>query len=203
MRLKQHFVVPYPRDLVWKYFGEVEDVTRCMPGAALTEPPQGNRVKFQLKVKLGPIAAAFVGEADLDRNDEAYRGALRGSGRDDRSGSRAKGEVVYQLAEEDGGAATGVDVTVDYSLAGSLAQFSRAGIVNDLAQRLSAEFAGNLEDRLARASGTQPGGTGTPDTGQGPAPIAEPAAELHAGKLLWSVIWARIRRLFRRTPDRG
>lgn len=203
MQLKQHFLVPYPREVVWKYFGEVEDVTRCMPGAALTEPPQGNHVRFQLKVKLGPIAAAFVGEADLERNDEVYRGTLRGSGRDGRSGSRAKGEVVYQLAEENDGAATGVDVTVDYSLAGSLAQFSRVGIVNDLAQRLSAEFARNLEDRLARATGTQPGGAGTQDTGQGPAPMPETAAELRAGKLLWSVIWARIRRFFRRTPDRG
>lgn len=203
MQLKQYFLVPYPRDVVWKYFGEVEDVTRCMPGAALTEPPRGNHVRFQLKVKLGPIAAAFVGEADLERNDEAYRGTLRGSGRDGRSGSRAKGEVVYQLAEENGGAATGVDVTVDYSLAGSLAQFSRVGIVNDLAQRLSAEFARNLEDRLARATGTQPGGAGTQDTGQGPAPMPQSAAELRAGKLLWSVIWARIRRFFRRTPDRG
>lgn len=203
MQLKQHFLVPYPRDVVWKYFGEVEDVTRCMPGAALTEPPQGNHVKFKLEVKLGPIAAAFVGEADLERNDETYRGTLHGSGRDGRSGSRAKGEVVYQLAEKNDGAATGVDVTVDYSLAGSLAQFSRAGIVNDLAQRLSAEFARNLEDRLAQATGTQPGGAGTQDTGRGPAPMPKPAAELRAGKLLWSLIWARIRRLFRRTRDRG
>ena len=202
MQLKQSFLVPYPRDVVWKYFGEVEDVARCMPGAALTEPPRGNHVNFQIKVKLGPIAAAFVGEADLERTDDDYRGTLRGAGRDRRSGSRAKGEVVYRLSEENGGAATGVDVTINYSLAGSLAQFSRGGIVNDLGERLCAQFARNLEDRLGQASSAGSGNTAMPDTGQGPETSTEPASELRAGRLLWSVIWARIRRFFAHTARR-
>lgn len=194
MQLKQQFLVPYSRGRVWDYFGEVEDVTRCMPGATLTEPPEGNHVRFELKVKLGPIAAAFVGEADLERDDDNFRGILRGSGRDGRSGSRAKGEVIYQLAESEDGAATVVDVAVDYSLAGSLAQFSRVGIVNDLAERLTAQFARNLEDRLAEKSAAGKDSAETPDTIREP----EPAAELHAGRLLLSVIWSRICRFFRR-----
>lgn len=198
MQIKQQFTVPFPRDQVWEYFGNVGEVTTCMPGATLREPPEGNQVKFQLDVKLGPIAAAFAGDADLDRDDASYRGVLQGRGRDKRSGSQAKGEVVYQLTEENGGQATRVDVTVDYSLAGSLAQFGRGGIVNDLASRLTAQFAENLEASLADSSQTDSAGAAAGDSsGAGPAD-RKPAVELDAGGLLLSVLWGRIRRFFAR-----
>ncbi|MCH7795279.1 MAG: carbon monoxide dehydrogenase, partial [Proteobacteria bacterium] len=95
-----------------------------------------------------------------------------------RSATRAKGRVAYRLIEEGGGAATRVEVAVAFSLAGPLAQFSRGGIVTDLAARLTAAFADNLQARLdAEASGA----------------AAPAAAKLDAGGLLVSVLWARIK----------
>ena len=106
-----------------------------------------------------------------------------------RTNSAASGEVSYVLTEEKAGAATRVDVEVGYALTGALAQFSRSGIVNDLAERLTAAFARNLESRLS-------GGT---DSASG-APARQP--ELDAGSLVLAVIRARIggssARLFRR-----
>lgn len=195
MKLEQTFTVPYPPARVWEYFGNVTEVTTCMPGASLTEPPDDNRVKFQLKVKLGPIAAAFAGQAEHERDDTTRRGVLRGGGRDARSGSRASGEVVYALAEEQGGDATRVDVTVDFRLAGSLAQFGRSGIVNDLGARLTAQFAANLKERLAAGAGAE-----------GPAAGAPPGSgetELRTGSLLLSVLWDRLRRVLARLLGRG
>lgn len=200
MKLEQQFTVPYPRAQVWEYFGDVAEVTSCMPGASLTQPPEGKRVKFQLRVKLGPIAAAFTGEADYERDDTTHRGVLRGSGRDTRSGSRASGEVAYTLSEEEEAAATRVAVTVDYSLAGPLAQFGRSGIVNDLAARLTSQFASNLKQRLAASAATTPSAEPpTEEDGLGDADASKsttrPAAELHAGSLLVSVLWNRVKRL--------
>lgn len=203
MKIKQQFTVPYPRDQVWEYFGNVGEVTTCMPGASLREPPEGKQVKFQLNVKLGPIAAAFAGDAELERDDAGYRGVLKGSGRDKRSGSQARGEVVYELSEENGGAATRVDVTVDYSLAGSLAQFGRSGIVNDLAARLTSQFAKNLEAGLADTSRAGSPQESSGDSGEARPGQRKPAAELKAGGLLLSVIGARIRRFFSRLLGRG
>ncbi|MEE9250828.1 MAG: carbon monoxide dehydrogenase, partial [Alphaproteobacteria bacterium] len=74
--------------------------------------------------------------------------------------------------------------------AGPLAQFGRAGIVNDLAARLTAEFAKNLEARLDSAAG---------EAAAEPAP----APELDAGALVFAVIWQRIKAFLARLFGRG
>ncbi len=191
MELKQSFVIERPRAVVWDYFANVDEVARCMPGASLTEPVSGDRIKGEIAIKLGPIGAEFAGDGQFERDDTNYSGVIRGSGRDSKTGTRAKGEVVYVLVEENDGAATRVDVVVEFSLAGSLAQFSRGGIVNDLATRLTDAFAENLAAKLDQA------GAATP------AVAPEAAAQLDAGSLLWSVIRARIRAFFARLFGRS
>jgi carbon-monoxide dehydrogenase small subunit len=74
---------------------------------------------------------------------------IRGAGRDRGTGSRTKGEVTYRLTGEDDGRQTRVLLSVEYSLQGALAQFARSGIARDLARRLVADFAANLNARLA------------------------------------------------------
>ena len=97
--------------------------------------------------------------------------------------------MSYVLVEEGAGAATRVNVEVGYALRGALAQFSRSGIVNDLAERLTAVFAKNIEARLS----------GGADSSNG---VAAPQAELDVGALILSVIRTRIRRVFDRLMGR-
>jgi carbon-monoxide dehydrogenase small subunit len=186
--LRQSFMVDHPRERVFAFFGRLDQVAGCMPGAALTEAPRQGHVRGRLRVKLGPIAADFAGEADIERDPTSHRGVIRGHGRDSRTSSTAIGEVSYVLVEERSGAATRVDLEVGYALRGALAQFSRSGIVNDLAERLTAGFAKNVEARLRGA-----------DSSSG---VAPPQAELDAGSLILSVIRARIRRFFDRLLGR-
>jgi aerobic carbon-monoxide dehydrogenase small subunit len=190
MEIKQSFTVDHPPARVWAFFAEIEHVVPCMPGAALTAPAQPDHVEGKIGIKLGPIQAAFAGSAELERDEATLTGTIRGQGRDNRSNSRAKAEIRYAVVAEQDGAATRVDIVVDYSLAGSLAQFSRGGIVNDLAGRLTEAFADNLRARLDRDSGEAETKTTT-----------EPAGEtrpLNAGALLFQVIWARIKAFFSR-----
>ncbi|HYG84990.1 MAG TPA: SRPBCC family protein [Azospirillum sp.] len=192
-QISQSFTVHFPRERVWRALGDIERVIGCMPGAALTKPPEGNKVFGQMKVKLGPISAAFAGEGQLTMDDSTYTGVVHGQGLDQKNNSRAKADVTFAAVEE--GGSTRVDLTVDFTLTGMLAQFSRGGIVQEIAQRLTAEFARNLEARLAAevppsttaaVSAASTGPAPGPEVSAEPTP--EPAKELNAVALLWAIV---------------
>ncbi len=181
--LAESFVVRRPPAEVWRLLGDLELIARCLPGAELDEHDARN-VKGRMRVKVGPIAAAFAGAATIERDDRNLAGVVRGAGSDGATGSRTRGEVEYVL-QPDGADATRVAVTIRYSLQGALAQFSRSSVARDLAQRLIGQFASNLDARL------DPGRAGA----AGP---AAPAEGLDLGGLVWAWIKERLARLFGR-----
>jgi hypothetical protein len=89
-----------------------------------------------------------------------------------------------------------VVVGVDYTLTGSLAQFSRGGIVRELANALTAQFAARLAARLPQAVEA----SSTPSTEA----LPPPNTPLDGGSLLALVLRSRWRRfvawLRRRAP---
>jgi carbon-monoxide dehydrogenase small subunit len=183
---RQSFTVSHPIDEVWAFFGRIEEVAACLPGASLAGPPQegpdGSRVDGQIRVKVGPIAAEFQGVADVARDDATLSGTIIGSGRDRRSNSATRGVIRYALRPGEGASETHVDVDVGYTLTGMLAQFGRSGLVQDVANRLTAAFVRNLEARLAHGS-----------SGDAAAPAK--AEELNALSLITAVVVARMKRL--------
>ena len=152
---EDHFTVAYPPERVFDMFGDVAKVAACLPGAALTGVPSPERVDGMIRVRLGPISANFRGAARIERNLENLSGRILGMGSDQRSRSSTQGEIRYRLVPTDQGAATRVELSIGYSLRGMLAQIAREGLVRDLAARLTADFARNLERQL---SGIQPDG---------------------------------------------
>jgi carbon-monoxide dehydrogenase small subunit len=180
-RFEESFVIRRTPAEVWRAFADLPSVAACLPGAALTEHDSA-MAKGKMTVKLGPIVAGFAGSAAIERDDATMIGTIRGAGADGGTGSRTRGEVTYHLAPEAGGASTRVFVVVEYSLQGTLAQFSRSGVAQELGRRLVGEFAANLNARLAGG-----GGTGM---------AASPPAPLDAGNLVWAWIADRVRRLF-------
>lgn len=175
-RLQQSFTVAHPADAVWAVFRDIEAVAACMPGVTLTAPPAGDTVDGQVAVKLGPISASFAGSATVAFDDAARSGTVSGQGRDTGSGSSVRGEVSFSVAEA--GSETVVDVTVAYALTGSLAQFARGGIVNDVAARITRDFAANLQARLEGRE-------------------AE-VTEIAGGSLFFAAVWSFVKRLFGR-----
>jgi carbon-monoxide dehydrogenase small subunit len=162
-------------------FGDIATVAACLPGASLTAPPNLARVEGTIRVKLGPIAATFAGAARVERNETDLSGRIIGIGNDRRSRSSTHGEIRYRLSPLDQGAATRVDLSVGYRLSGMLGQVGRPGLVRDLAARLIAEFAGNLDRRM---SGTSLDGA--------------VATELSGASLVFSLLRARAARWFGR-----
>lgn len=187
-QITQSFEVDQPVQVVWDFFQSVPQVAECMPGVELTETAGDGVYKGKMKVKLGPISAQFQGEARIEDLDEAARtGSISAKGADQKGGSRASATVKYALVAA--GEATNVDISADIHLQGSMAQFGRTGLIQDVSSQLTREFAGCLGQKLMAA---------TP----------EAAAEVKAGEvkgfsLFFSSLWARIRRLFGGSKDAG
>jgi len=145
-RIEAEVIVKQPLEALWAAFADMPAVAACLPGAEITES-SANAVKGRIQVKFGPMRASFAGGATLERDEQAKRGAIRGAGQDALSSSRARGDIVYQLAAA-GGGATRIRISIDYNLQGPLAQFSRGGLVKELVGRMIAEFGANLERQL-------------------------------------------------------
>jgi carbon monoxide dehydrogenase subunit G len=151
VQLQQTFEIPSGADRVWAWFKDIESVVGCLPGASLRAPPDNGKLQLAMVVKLGPITANFVGEGEARFDDASHSGSVQGAATDRKSASRIKGQVDFALTEVTGTPATRVALTIDYSMGGTLAQFSREGIVRELAQRLTDTFAANLRRKLEAA----------------------------------------------------
>lgn len=172
------FDVPFPAARVWEFMSDLPAVASCLPGAVIEEQ-EGDLVKGKIAIKFGPMAAAFKGSANLERNESAMSAVLRGSGQDTLSQSRAKGDVSYVVKPTSDNASR-VDVELVYSLQGPLAQFSRSGLVQDFVRRMIADFGKNVAQRLDRPAGSEP----------------LPQAEFSPFKTFVSIMWERIKRIF-------
>jgi carbon-monoxide dehydrogenase small subunit len=179
--LMQHFSVAHPPGQVFAMFDDIATVAACLPGASLTAPPGPERIEGAIRVKIGPIAATFLGAARVERSPADMSGRIIGIGNDRRSRSSTQGEIRYRLVPIEQGAATRVDLSIGYTLTGMLAQVGRPGLVRDLVARLIAEFAGNLDRRM---SGKSPGDAA--------------AAELNGMSLVSGLLRARVARWFGR-----
>ena len=177
-RLNQSFTVKHPPDEVWTFLRDLQQVARCLPGAAITRV-DGDRFEGEIRVKLGPIKTVFASEGLITRSEAARQATVIAQGRDAQSASRVKGKIDYRMRETIDGD-TQVEVEVGYALAGALAQFGRGGLVTELVNRLTAEFARNMAARLANKD------VAVEET-------TDRAATLDAGGLFWSALWARLK----------
>ena len=177
--LEQQFHVAHPPERVFAMFDDIAAVAACLPGASLTAPPKPERVEGEIRVRIGPIAATFSGAARVERNPGDMSGRIVGIGNDRRSRSSTQGEIRYRLVPIAQG--TRVDLSIGYTLTGMLAQVGRPGLVRDLATRLIAEFAANLDRRLS-----------------GTLPADAVAADLNGMSLVSGLLRARVVRWFGR-----
>jgi carbon monoxide dehydrogenase subunit G len=214
--LEQQFEIPGTADRVWRWFNNIEAVVDCLPGASLRAPPDSGKLQLAMVVKLGPISTNFIGEGEIDLDDATRKGIVSGAAVDRKSGSRIKGRVCFAVSESLGSPAhiTRVALAIEYTMGGTLAQFSRESIVRDLAQRLTDTFAANMCRKLESTSALVTAATASPSadviancTAPQEAGAALPRnrspfpkASLNLGAVLWAAFMDHIRQLFRRRP---
>jgi uncharacterized protein len=189
MKIEKNFELEHPREFVWHRMNDVYFVAQCLPGASIVEDLGENRYKCRMSVKVGPMAASFDGEVAIESQPSVQTAIVSGKGADPRSSSRATGTMTYRLSEGSSSGATRVDVVSDINLAGPLAQFGKGAVMQEVANRITAEFINNFEQTLSAIRETEQ--AGRPESGSSSQP-------LDAGNLLWSILRERFLALFRR-----
>jgi uncharacterized protein len=189
MQIDNEFTVAAPIDRVWAYLLDVERVAPCMPGAELTEVVDDHTWKGKTSVKVGPVALSFAGTVVMqERDDAGHRVVLKAQGMEQRGKGAASASVVSQLVEVAGG--TKVTMQADLTISGAVAQYGR-GMIQDISQRLTGEFAACLERNITAEAASSPGSAEL----AAPAAVARPVKGFRLG--LWAA-WRAVARFFRR-----
>lgn len=160
MKIRQEFTLDRPRPEVWAFFHDIPAVADCLPGAEYLGQKEDGSHSGRMSVKVGPFQANFEGAADVSYDEAAHAAAMSGKGVDKRGASR--GKMRMDVALHDEGGRTRVEVDADVQLSGSIAQFGRTGIVEEIAATLISDFVANVEQAL-------------PETAAAPASRAEAA----------------------------
>ncbi len=180
MELTNEFVIDRPVDETWKILNDLEFIAPCMPGAQLTEI-DGDDYRGQVKIKVGPITAAYKGTASfIEQDADNHVAKLKAEGRDPRQGNA--NALVTATMTSAGDSATTVNIHTDLSLSGKIASFGR-GAIEDVSAKILGQFADNLRQKLEDSSSTESAnaGAGEPATaadaaGTAPSGAATPGA---------------------------
>jgi carbon monoxide dehydrogenase subunit G len=146
MKLENEFTVDVPVDEVWDVLLDLERVTPCLPGAALTEE-SGDEYKGEMKIRLGPVTQNYNGTVKIEEADEsAHRAVIKADGKDARGQGTASATITSTLHDE-GDGSTRVNVETDMQITGRAAQFGR-GVQQEVAEKLLTQFAECLEEQI-------------------------------------------------------
>jgi carbon monoxide dehydrogenase subunit G len=201
MDITEQTRIPSPLAEVWPLLSDPATVAGCIPGAQLA-PDQGDGVwRGAIRVRFGPTAAVFRGEATLAFDHDAHRCTIEGRGIDQRGASRALSSGTIHAVEESG--ETLLTVAGSFTVTGPLETFANAGGVH-LARALLADFSANMaklvaERRAAAPAPAEPTAAEATPAAAPPPPAPPQARELSAMRLLWQAFRSWLRSLFGNT----
>jgi len=174
VKLDNEFTVEVPVEDVWKVLLDLERITPCLPGAALTEETGDSEYDGKMKVKLGPVTQEYKGTVKIEEADESqHRAVLKADGKDARGQGTASATITSILHDE-GNGSTRVQVETDMQITGRASQFGQ-GIQQQVSKKLLTRFADCLEQEIVGG-----GGAGE-DTGSA-ATQTEPSANGSSGE---------------------
>ena len=166
MQLENRFTVPVGVDRAWDVMLDVERVVPCFPGAAVTAVAD-DAIDGSVRIKLGPVLLHYAGTATFLEKDPVHRRAvLAARGSDRKGGGSAAATITATLQPLDDSATECVIVT-DLDITGRPAQFGR-GIMTEVGNRITAQFASNLSAMLGAADPRGAGPSAPPPTPSAP-----------------------------------
>ncbi|HEX5405104.1 MAG TPA: SRPBCC family protein [Pseudonocardiaceae bacterium] len=213
MLIENSFQVAADPDQVFDFLQDANNVVACMPGAELVEDLGNDSYRGKVKIKIGPVTAAYTGTATITQRDAGERVAiLLAEGRDTKGNGSAKATATMRVSAGADGVGSAVLLHTDLSVSGRLAQFGRS-VMADVSNRMVGEMATRVRDTIeaahqvptdsgaATADGNPPGAAPATTT----APAARPPAgddAIKASSIAWSVLAGVFRRLFARLRGR-
>ena len=166
-QLVQSLSIAVDADAAWSAISDPVLIIACVPGARLISV-DGEQIRGEIAVAMGPIQAAFAGQARVVYDPQPRSGTVSGS----QLSASARFEVT--IAGPD---ASLIRLETSYDLQGPLAQFGRGPILEALAAEIAEATSRNLAARL---------------TGKD-APAAQ-TTPLNLGRLLWRTLLRWLRR---------
>ena len=197
--IEKSLALPLSAALGWHLLENIEEIATCLPGAKITERVDDTHYKGIVTVKLGPATISFKGVIEIVSRDPA-RHNLHITGR----GADTTGTSGASLDLTAGVVATGADSCSlsgrsEVAVTGKVAAFG-ARLMNTVTDQLLKIFFANLLARAEALAAAQPVAAASAEETPAPPPAAAPAAaELNALALIWAVVTAFFRGLFRRT----
>ncbi len=202
MEISEKTRIRAPLTDVWPLLSDPALVASCIPGAQLAPDEGDGTWRGSIRVRFGPTAAVFRGEANLTFDHVVHRCVIEGRGIDQRGASRAMSNGTLEAVAE--GEETVLTVDGSFTVTGPLETFANAGGVH-VARALLAEFSENIARLVMERQGATPPVTDEATTASAPpaAPTVPPATpvagpELSAAGLLWRIVKAWFRGLFKK-----
>jgi carbon monoxide dehydrogenase subunit G len=203
VKFENGFTTQAPADEVFEALMDVRGVATCLPGATVGDETDDGGLEATVAVKVGPIRMTYAGTMHVTERDDAARTAsMNIKAREQRGQGNAEANVGLAVTGIDGGSQA--TITTDLMVTGRVAQMG-AGIMQEVANAMVAQFAECLQSKLAPAPPAAPAaaanGAAQPQDVATAAPPQAPAAPAQAEAvrplgLVMKAVWARIKRAF-------
>ena len=148
MKLNNGFAVDAPTDVVWATILDFERVGRCVPGSEVVGTTDDG-IEANVRIKVGPMTMKYRGTVSLvDQDEPSRRAVMRAEARELKGQGTVTATTTIVLHSE---RPVRIEIDTDLEVTGRVAQMGR-GIMQDVAERIVADFAANLSSLIAAES---------------------------------------------------
>ena len=170
MKVQESFVIAERPETLWAFFEQVDEVARCVPGVDSVEQIDADNHNVRLTQAVGPMTATFDMKMRITERVPNELMTFTAIGRAVRGAAgNVRSTNTVRLAPVDEG--TQVLVEADVALGGMLGSVG-SKVVAKQAGKVTAAFAGALQQRLAGGPAPEPLAAAANGRAARPAPAA-------------------------------
>src|ERR1044072_1040623 len=146
-KIEERFELKAPVERVWKYLIDPQRVVHCLPGAELLEMRDDGTFLGAIKVKVGPLAMSYKGQAKFTEvNEETHQVRMVGNAREVGGSGSTKVSMLSTVTPLANGGSE-VSVNADVELVGRIVQFGR-GMIEEVSRQMFRQFAACVRQHL-------------------------------------------------------
>ena len=154
MVFEDEFVIQQPIEDVWDFFIDIPTVSTCVPGVERVVQIGEGTYTGNLRVRVGPIGADFVGQVTILDAEPPRRLVAKVEGKDRATTSIISGNFTASLEEAEGGS-TAVHHRLDVAIRGRLGQFG-TGVIQEVAKEVTATFLACVQEKIPKKATLPP-----------------------------------------------
>ena len=144
MEIKGEYRIAAPREKVFAALNDPDILQACIPGCETLEKLSDTEMTAKVRLRIGPVSAAFGGKVTLSDIDPPNGYRISGEGQGGVAGF-AKGGAVVRLTQD--GADTVLTYDVDAQVGGKIAQVG-ARLIQGTAKKLADQFFGKFAESV-------------------------------------------------------